>query len=113
MCLHRNLIKGGYKWNSKYFYWWAGFITSLSIFIEDRRRRVDLALYVLPKAAESWYKILYNKNRIFELDQYADVWFFSAATGVIMVSQGLIKLLGTAHSETGYLTFNFFLYYFF
>jgi len=84
VCLHRNLVKTGYKWNSKYFYWLAGFITSLSIFIENKRRRVDLALYVLPKAAESWYKILYSKNWIFELHQYADVWFFSAATGVIM-----------------------------
>jgi len=89
VCLHRNIVKSGYKWHSKYFYWWWGFITSLSIFVEDRRRRVDLALYVLPKAAESWYKILYSKNWIFELNKYADVWFFSAATGVIMVSQGL------------------------
>ncbi|CAJ0755136.1 12636_t:CDS:10 [Entrophospora sp. SA101] len=54
------------------------------IFIEHKSRRTDLALYVLPKAAESWYKIMYQKNWIFELNRTADIWFFSTAMGVIM-----------------------------
>nr|CAG8577667.1 8354_t:CDS:2 [Entrophospora candida]CAG8592414.1 599_t:CDS:2 [Entrophospora candida] len=85
MCLHRNLVKSfGLNWNSKYLYWLAGIFSSAAIFIEHKSRRTDLALYVLPKAAESWYKIMYQKNWIFELNRTADIWFFSTAMGVIM-----------------------------
>jgi len=85
MCLHRNLIKSfGLNWDSKYLYWLAGIFSSAAIFIEHKSRRTDLTLYILPKAAESWYKIMYQKNWIFELNQTADIWFFSTAMGVIM-----------------------------
>ncbi|CAG8501558.1 8173_t:CDS:2 [Ambispora leptoticha] len=85
ICLHRNLVTAGLiAWDHKYLYWITGFITSLSIFLEDKRRRTDLALYVLPKAAESWYKIMYQRNWIFELHKNADVYFFSVAMGIVM-----------------------------
>ncbi|CAG8522836.1 5378_t:CDS:2 [Ambispora gerdemannii] len=85
ICFHRNLVNYGLTaWDHKYLYWITGFITSLSIFLEDKRRRTDLALYVLPKAAESWYKIMYQRNWIFELHKNADVYFFSAAMGIVM-----------------------------
>lgn len=87
ICLHRNIIKYfNVKWDSKYLYWWAGFSSALAIFIEHKNRRADLALYVLPKAAESWYKIMCQKNWIFELHRTADVWFFSVAMGIIMTA---------------------------
>jgi hypothetical protein len=85
ICLHRNLIKShGLNFDSKYLYWLAGVFSSAAIFIEHKSRRADLALYILPKAAESWYKIMYQKNWIFELHQTADIWFFSIAMGITM-----------------------------
>ncbi|CAI2172601.1 3260_t:CDS:10 [Funneliformis geosporum] len=87
ICLHRNIVKYfDITWDSKYLYWWAGFSSALAIFIEHKNRRADLALYVLPKAAESWYKIMCQKNWIFELHRTAEVWFFSAAMGIIMTA---------------------------
>ncbi|CAG8477381.1 788_t:CDS:2 [Gigaspora margarita] len=85
ICFHRNLIKDfGFKSNSKYLYWLSGVIAGLAILIEHRNRRNDLTLYVVPKAAESLYKIMCQKNCIFELHRTADIWFFSMAMGVIM-----------------------------
>ena len=86
ICLHRNIIKYlNLNWDSKYLYWWSGFNSAFAIFVEHKSKRADLALYVLPKAAESWYKIMCQRNWIFELHSTADVWFFSAAMGIIMV----------------------------
>src|SRR3954454_16512805 len=63
VCLHRNIIKYfNLSLDSKYFYWWGGLNAALAIFIESKSKRADLALYVLPKAAESWYKIMCQKN---------------------------------------------------
>ncbi|RIB15809.1 hypothetical protein C2G38_2039098 [Gigaspora rosea] len=85
ICIHRNLVKDiGFKSNSKYLYWLSGVIAGLAILIEHKNRRNDLTLYVVPKAAESLYKIMCQKNCIFELHRTADVWFFSVAMGVIM-----------------------------
>ncbi|CAJ0926438.1 3151_t:CDS:2, partial [Entrophospora sp. SA101] len=85
ICLHRNITKSiGLNWDSKYLYWLAGVFSCATIFIEHKSRRTDLTLYILPKAAESLYKIMYQKNWIFELHQTTDIWFFSAAMGVIM-----------------------------
>ncbi|CAG8445452.1 7545_t:CDS:2 [Diversispora eburnea] len=85
ICVHRNLVKSfGLKLNTKYIYWMTGLISSLAILIEHKSRRSDLALYVVPKAAESLYKIMYQNNWIFELHNKAELWFFSVAMGVIM-----------------------------
>ncbi|GBC04628.1 hypothetical protein RclHR1_05790009 [Rhizophagus clarus] len=87
ICFHRNVIKYfDLKWDSKYLYWLAGLNSALTIFIENRNTRVNLALYVLPKAAESWYKIMCQRNWIFELHKTADVWFFSIAMSIIMTA---------------------------
>ncbi|KAI9248612.1 hypothetical protein BY458DRAFT_526365 [Sporodiniella umbellata] len=85
MCMHRELwIKHGSRWNSKYFYGWAGFVCAyVSIFFEDKKRRGELALYVLPKAATSLYLIFYSHNWIFKL-KYFEVIMSSAAMGMIM-----------------------------
>jgi hypothetical protein len=92
ICLHRNIIKiFDLKFDSKYLYWFAGLNSALTIFIEHKNTRVNLALYVLPKAAESWYKIMCQRNWIFELHKTADIWFFSAAMSIIMVRRNLFQ----------------------
>ncbi|PKC03706.1 hypothetical protein RhiirA5_363000, partial [Rhizophagus irregularis] len=87
ICFHRNMIKiFNLEWDSKYLYWLAGLNSAFAILIENRNTRVNLALYVLPKAAESWYKIMCQRNWIFELHKTADVWFFSLAMSIIMAA---------------------------
>lgn len=89
ICMHRQLLKTGLigRWNSKYLYGLAGFICSyLSIFIEDKKRRSELALYVLPKAVHSLYQIAYSHHWIFKM-KYFEVLMASTAMGIIMVKR--------------------------
>ncbi|KAF9175578.1 hypothetical protein BGX21_004852 [Mortierella sp. AD011] len=85
ICGHRNLIKSGWlNSNSKYFYWFFGFVCSgTSIMVEQESRRAELAMYVLPKAAESLYKILYQKNWVKGVKHW-EVMMFSVAMSLIM-----------------------------
>jgi len=85
ICGHRNLIKADFTTvNSKYLYWLAGFVCSYaSIFFEDKRRRTELALYVLPKALKSFYEICYQRKWIIRV-QHFEVIMASFAMGVIM-----------------------------
>lgn len=85
ICMHRQwVIKNGFRWNSKYLYYLAGFFCSYpSIFLEDKKRRSELALYVLPKAIQSFYLIAYSHHWIFKL-KYFEVLMASTAMGIIM-----------------------------
>ena len=38
-------------------YWFLGAITAFSLFVEEKKRRGELAMYVLPKALESAWSI--------------------------------------------------------
>lgn len=85
ICGHRNLVKAGITtFNSKFIYWAAGFICSyIAIFFEDKKRRTELALYVLPKALKSFYEICYQRRLIIRIPHF-EVMMGSFAMGVIM-----------------------------
>ncbi|GAA5802042.1 hypothetical protein HPULCUR_007502 [Helicostylum pulchrum] len=86
ICTHRNIFKTGLigTSNSKYIYYLAGFLCSYpAIFIEDKKRRSELALYVLPKALTSFYKIAYSRSWIFKVKHF-EVYMTSVAMGIIM-----------------------------
>ncbi|KAI8378960.1 hypothetical protein BD560DRAFT_453314 [Blakeslea trispora] len=86
ICMHRQLLKTGLigTWHSKYIYGWAGFVCAyLSIFLEDKKRRSELALYVLPKALQSFYRIAYSHQWIFKVKHF-EVMMTSFAMGIIM-----------------------------
>ncbi|KAF9363903.1 hypothetical protein BGX34_003062 [Mortierella sp. NVP85] len=85
ICAHRNLMLAGWPvGNSKYLYWLFGLVCAVvSIMIEQESRRAELAMYVLPKAAESIYKILYRKNMVKGVKNW-DVMMFSVAMSLIM-----------------------------
>jgi hypothetical protein len=87
VCMHRNLVDIGWiKFNHKYLYYIFGFVCSYaSIFLEDKRRRSELALYVLPKAIQSFYQILYQKHMMIKIKHF-EVIMTSMAMGIIMVS---------------------------
>ncbi|KAI8063716.1 uncharacterized protein B0P05DRAFT_555409 [Gilbertella persicaria] len=86
ICMHRQLLKTGLigSWNSKYIYYLAGFFCAYpSIFLEDKKRRSELALYVLPKAIQSFYHIAYSHHWIFKIKHF-EVMMTSFAMGIIM-----------------------------
>ncbi|KAF9913461.1 hypothetical protein BX616_010011 [Lobosporangium transversale] len=85
ICTHRNLLKAGWPLgNSKYLYWLFGLVCAgVSIMVEQESRRSELAMYVLPKAATSLYKILYRKNWVKGV-KYWEVMTFSFAMSLIM-----------------------------
>ncbi|KAF9116088.1 hypothetical protein BGX27_004885 [Mortierella sp. AM989] len=85
ICGHRNLAKAGWtNTNNKYLFWIYGVVCSGSaIMVEQESRRAELAMYVLPKAAESLYKILYQKNWVKGVKHW-EVMMFSVAMSLIM-----------------------------
>ncbi|KAI9010699.1 hypothetical protein DFJ74DRAFT_610546 [Hyaloraphidium curvatum] len=64
VCMVRYLIRNKIfiERDAKALYWIAGAFASLSIFLEEKSRRTELALYTLPRAVESWYLISYGKG---------------------------------------------------
>jgi len=47
---------------SKPSFWLGGFLAGLALFVEESRRRAELAMYVLPKALESTWKVARGKG---------------------------------------------------
>jgi hypothetical protein len=83
ICAHRNAVKAGLTTvDSKYFYGIAGFISGLSILIEEKRRRSELALFVLPKAAESLYEIWYQHKWVVRVPHW-EMGMFAVAMAVV------------------------------
>ncbi|RUP50008.1 hypothetical protein BC936DRAFT_140734 [Jimgerdemannia flammicorona] len=85
ICAHRNLFKAGWvSSNPKLLYYFAGVVcAAVSIFIEDKKRRSELALYVLPKAMQSLYEIMYQRKLMFRMKHF-EIGMCSVAMGIIM-----------------------------
>ena len=49
---------------SSWIKWVTGFMTCLSLFVDDSRRRAELAAYVLPKGMESAWSVLRKKSYV-------------------------------------------------
>jgi hypothetical protein len=58
ICLHRKISTRDHK----LVYWIAGGISALSVLLEKKSRRAELALYVLPRAGDSLWYILVNHH---------------------------------------------------
>lgn len=59
----------------KLLYWLAGGLSALSVLLEKKARRGELALYVLPRAGESLWYILVNRRLLPDIKN-AEVWIF-------------------------------------
>jgi hypothetical protein len=68
---------------SKASFWLGGFLSGLSLFVEERRRRGELAMYVLPKGLESLWIALRGKGLVFHTGDF----------GEMIVSAGTLRLL--------------------
>ncbi|GFP87044.1 transmembrane protein 135 [Phtheirospermum japonicum] len=71
ICLHRKVALRDHK----LVYWLAGGISALSVLLEKKARRGELALYVLPRAGESLWYILVNRRFLPDIKN-AEVSFF-------------------------------------
>lgn len=58
ICLHRKVASRDHK----LVYWVAGGVAALSVLLEKKARRGELALYVLPRAVDSLWYISVNRH---------------------------------------------------
>ncbi|KAJ7037997.1 hypothetical protein C8F04DRAFT_1035202 [Mycena alexandri] len=65
---------------SKGTWWFSGFATGLALLIEDRRRRAELAMYVLPKGLESLWAVARGHGFV----RHTGNWGEGVLTGVGM-----------------------------
>ncbi|XAR71841.1 hypothetical protein NMG60_11018277 [Bertholletia excelsa] len=79
ICLHRKVALKDHK----LVYWVAGGIAALSVLLEKKTRRSELALYVLPRAGDSLWYILVNRHFLPDVKN-AEVALFCACMGGIM-----------------------------
>ncbi|GAB4857998.1 hypothetical protein Ancab_015902 [Ancistrocladus abbreviatus] len=79
ICLHRKVASKDHKLT----YWIAGGVAALSVLLEKKSRRSELALYVLPRAGDSLWYILVNRHLLPSIKN-AEVALFCACTGGIM-----------------------------
>lgn len=79
ICMHRKVASKDHK----LVYWVAGGISALSVLLEKKSRRGELALYVLPRACDSWWYILVNRHLLPNIKN-AEVALFCASMGGIM-----------------------------
>ncbi|XP_030489338.1 uncharacterized protein LOC115705988 [Cannabis sativa] len=79
ICLHRKVATKDHK----LVYWIAGGISALSVLIEKKARRGELALYVLPRAGDSLWYILVNRHLLPNIKN-AEVFLFCLCMGGIM-----------------------------
>ncbi|KAI9189295.1 hypothetical protein H9P43_000726 [Blastocladiella emersonii ATCC 22665] len=84
-CVQRKSFTAGLlSRDRRMWYFVFGLINSLSILIEDKKRRSELGLYVAPKAIHSLYQIMTDHKEWLPSVPHLDVAVFSAAMGTIM-----------------------------
>lgn len=79
ICLHRKVALKDHK----LVYWFSGGIAALSVLLEKKPRRAELALYVLPRAGESLWHILVNRHLLPDIKN-TEVALFCLCMGAIM-----------------------------
>lgn len=57
---------------SKQSFWLAGLLSGLSLLVEAKRRRGELAMYVLPKGLESTWRMARGRGLVFPVGPYGD-----------------------------------------
>ncbi|KAG7399534.1 hypothetical protein PHYBOEH_008659 [Phytophthora boehmeriae] len=79
VCLHRRVVTKDHR----FIYYAAGLVASVTILLEPKSRRSELALYVLPRAIDSLAMILHDRG-ICSGFAYGEVALFSASMSVMM-----------------------------
>ncbi|KAL5487505.1 hypothetical protein ACEPAI_5613 [Sanghuangporus weigelae] len=69
---------------SKPSFWLGGLLSGLSLFVEAKRRRGELAMYVLPKGLESAWKMARGRGLVFPAGPYGDAILCAIGIGMVM-----------------------------
>lgn len=80
---------------SKASWWLPGFLTGLALLIEDRRRRAELAMYVLPKALESLWVVARERGLVFHTGNWGEGVLAGLGMGMVMVRYVLRPAVNT------------------
>ena len=80
MCLYSNFVP---TWSTKYWVFLNGFISGLSILVEQKSRRVELAIFSFPKALASFYMIMIEKGYAIWVPG-TELFFGSLSMGILM-----------------------------
>ncbi|KAI9202590.1 uncharacterized protein BJ171DRAFT_177851 [Polychytrium aggregatum] len=71
------------KQDHRYNYWLIGLLASSAILIEDKRRRSELAMYVVPRGLVALYTVMYERKWMIRIPHF-DLGMFSVAMGVLI-----------------------------
>ena len=94
--LHANSLTSSFKhlpqWVinlliSKMSFWILGLASGLSLFVEEKRRRGELAMYVLPKGLESIWVMARGKGLVFRTGKWGDVILAALGMAMVMVNE--------------------------
>ncbi|KAJ7229186.1 hypothetical protein GGX14DRAFT_417016 [Mycena pura] len=69
---------------SRYTWWLSGFATGLALFLEDERRRAELAMYVIPKALESLWVVARGRGLVLRTGNWGESVLAAIGMGMIM-----------------------------
>ncbi|GLB34301.1 putative peroxisome organization [Lyophyllum shimeji] len=69
---------------SKASFWLPGFLAGLSLFVEEKRRRGELAMYVLPKGLESAWIMARGKGWVFRTGNLGEMWLTALGMAMVM-----------------------------
>lgn len=78
------------------FDWLIGFATCLSLFVDNARRRAELAVYVLPKGAQSAWMVARQKRWVPHVPA-GEVLLGSAGLSLVMVGFSSPSLSHKSH----------------
>ncbi|KAG0698472.1 hypothetical protein DFH29DRAFT_941165 [Suillus ampliporus] len=70
--------------SSKYSYALGGFFGALSLFVEEKRRRGELAMYVLPKSLESAWLTARGKGWVFHTGHFGEMILTAIGMSMVM-----------------------------
>ncbi|KAF9441977.1 hypothetical protein P691DRAFT_711032 [Macrolepiota fuliginosa MF-IS2] len=71
---------------SKMSFMFLGLASGLSLFVEEKRRRAELAMYVLPKGLESFWVTLRGHGLVFKTGKWGEVLLTAIAMAMVMTT---------------------------
>lgn len=69
---------------SKPSFWLGGLLAGLSLFVEEKRRRGELAMYVLPKGLQSAWVMARGKGLVFKTGKFGEPLLTALGMGMVM-----------------------------
>ncbi|KAG1771601.1 hypothetical protein EV702DRAFT_640426 [Suillus placidus] len=78
---------------SKYSYGLGGLFGALSLFVEEKRRRGELAMYVLPKGLESAWLTARGKGWVFHTGQFGEMILTAIGMSMVMSIYQVILIM--------------------